>query len=127
MSAVYRARRADGQFEQTVALKILSAHLASPEFLRRFQTERQILATLRHPHITRLVDGGVSSAGDPFLITELIEGQTIDRFCDGARLPVAARLELLLQVCDAVDYAHRNLIVHRVSNRPTSWWTPRDR
>jgi non-specific serine/threonine protein kinase/serine/threonine-protein kinase len=113
MSAVYRARRADGQFEQTVALKILSAHLAGPEFLRRFQTERQILATLRHPHITRLVDGGVSSAGDPFLITELIEGQAIDRFCDGGRLPVAARLELLLQVCDAVDYAHRNLIVHR--------------
>jgi non-specific serine/threonine protein kinase/serine/threonine-protein kinase len=113
MSAVYRACRADGQFEQTVALKILPAHLAGPEFQRRFQKERQFLATLRHPHITHLVDGGVSSEGDPFLITELIEGQPIDRFCDSRRLPLAARLELLLQVCDAVDYAHRNLIVHR--------------
>ena len=113
MSAVYRAVRADGQFDQTVALKIMASHLAGPEFLRRFLTERQVLASLNHNHITRLLDGGVSSAGDPYLITELVEGQTIDRYCDERRLGVESRLLLFLQVSDAVDYAHRNLIVHR--------------
>src|SRR5437660_11571761 len=82
MSAVYRARRADGRFDQTVALKIMAAHPAAPEFLRRFETERQLLASLSHNNITRLLDGGVSSAGDPYLITEYVEGQTLDRYCD---------------------------------------------
>lgn len=113
MSSVYLARRADGQFEQTVALKIMAGYLTGPEFLRRFEIERQLLATLNHNNITRLLDGGVSSAGDPFLITEYVDGQPIDRWCDNRKLDVRARLKLFLQVCDAVDYAHRNLIVHR--------------
>ena len=113
MSSVYLARRADGQFEQTVALKIMAGYLTGPEFLRRFEIERQLLATLNHNNITRLLDGGVSSAGDPFLITEYVDGQPIDRWCDHRKLDVRARLKIFLQVCDAVDYAHRNLIVHR--------------
>jgi serine/threonine protein kinase len=113
MSSVYLARRADGQFEQTVALKIMAGYLSGPEFLRRFEIERQLLATLSHNNITRLLDGGVSSAGDPFLITEYIDGQPIDRWCDDRKLDIRSRLMIFLQVCDAVDYAHRNLIVHR--------------
>ena len=113
MSVVYRAERTDGRYEQTVALKIMAAFLAGPEFLRRFDTERQLLAALNHNHIARLLDGGVSSAGDPFLVTEYVHGQTIDRYCDEGKLNVESRLRIFLQVCDAVDYAHRNLIVHR--------------
>jgi serine/threonine protein kinase/tetratricopeptide (TPR) repeat protein len=113
MSSVYLARRADGQFDQTVALKIMAGYLTGPEFLRRFETERQLLASLNHNNITRLLDGGVSSAGDPFLITEYVDGQPIDRWCDDRKLDLKARLRIFLQVCDAVDYAHRNLIVHR--------------
>ncbi len=113
MSMVYRAERADGQFEQTVALKIMAAYLGGPEFLRRFETERQLLATLNHNNITRLLDGGVSSAGDPYLITEYIEGQPLDRYSDERKLDVDARLGIFHQVLEAVDYAHRNLIVHR--------------
>jgi serine/threonine protein kinase len=113
MSSVYLARRADGQFHQTAALKIMAGYLTGPEFLRRFETERQLLASLSHHNITRLLDGGVSSAGDPFLITEYIDGQPIDRYCDERKLDIKGRLRIFLQVCDAVDYAHRNLIVHR--------------
>jgi serine/threonine protein kinase len=113
MSAVYLAERADGQFSQTVALKIMAGYLAGPQFLRRFETERQLLATLQHHHITRLLDGGVSSSGDPYLITEYVQGQTLDRYCTQRNLGLEARLRLFLQICDAVDYAHRNLIVHR--------------
>ncbi|MBI5087048.1 MAG: protein kinase [Acidobacteria bacterium] len=113
MSVVYRACRADGGFEQTVALKVMAVYLSGPEFLRRFQVERQLLASLNHPHIARLLDGGVSSAGDPYLITELVEGEPLDRYCDERRLDVASRLRLFLQLCDAVEYAHRNLILHR--------------
>ncbi|MDP8979331.1 MAG: protein kinase [Acidobacteriota bacterium] len=113
MSVVYRAERADGPFEQTAALKIMAAFLAGPEFLRRFDTERRLLASLNHNHIARLLDGGVSSAGDPFLVTEYVHGQTIDGYCDQRKLDVGSRLRIFLQVCDAVDYAHRNLIVHR--------------
>ena len=113
MSAVYRAHRADGQFEQTVALKVMAPYLAGSEFLRRFETERQLLATLNHNNITRLIDGGVSSTGDPYLITEYVKGQTIDRYCDERGMTVPARLRIFLQVARAVDYAHRNLIVRR--------------
>jgi serine/threonine protein kinase len=113
MSAVYLAQRTDGQFEQTVALKVMAGHLAGPEFLRKFEGERQLLASLNHHHIIRLLDGGVSSEGAPYLIEEYVEGQAIDRHCDERKLSLAARIRMFLQVCDAVDYAHRNLIVHR--------------
>jgi len=112
-STVYKAARSDGQFEQTVALKIMAAHLGGPEFLRRFEIERQLMATLSHNNITRLLDGGVSSSGDPYLITEFVEGQPLDRYADLRKLDIDARLRLFLQVLEAVDYAHRNLIVHR--------------
>jgi len=82
MSVVYRAERADGQFEQTVALKVMAAYLTGPQFLRRFELERQLLASLSHNNIARLLDGGLSSNGDPFLITEYVDGQAVDRYCD---------------------------------------------
>jgi serine/threonine protein kinase len=113
MSAVYLARRVDGQFEQTVALKVLAAHLAGEEFAQRLRVERQLLANLTHPNITRLLDGGVSAAGDPYLVMEYVEGQLLDRYCDHAKLTIQARIRLFLQVCEAVDFAHRNLVLHR--------------
>jgi serine/threonine protein kinase len=113
MSTVYLAERADGQFEQTVALKVMAAYLSGPEFLRRFQSEGRMLASLHHPNITKLFDGGVSPAGEPFLILEYVDGESLDCYCDRRKLPIEARLRIFVQVCDAVDYAHRNLILHR--------------
>src|ERR1039457_31663 len=113
MGTVYLAHRADGHFEQQVALKVVSAHLRSQFFTERFRTERQILAQLNHPNITRLLDGGVSADGDPYLVMEYVDGRPIHQFCDTRQLPVADRIRLLLPVCSAVEYAHRNLIVHR--------------
>jgi len=113
MSAVYLAERADGQFQQTVALKVMAGCLADRDFFRRFEAERQFLAALSHHNITRLLDGGLSSNGDPFLVTEYVDGEALDRYCEQRALGVDARLRIFLQVCEAVDYAHRNLIVHR--------------
>lgn len=112
MSVVYRAQRRDGQFEQTVALKVLAAHLVAPPFLRRFDRERQLLASLNHHHIAKLLDGGVSQAGEPYLVTEFIDGSMIDRYADEHRLDLRGRVRLVLQVSEALDYAHRHLIVH---------------
>src|SRR5580658_9918772 len=92
MSVVYRAQRADGQFEQTVALKVMAAYLTGPEFLHRFEMERQLLATLNHHNIARLLDGGISSNGDRFLITEYVDGQTLERYCDERKLGIDGRL-----------------------------------
>jgi serine/threonine protein kinase len=113
MSSVYLAERLDGLLDRNVALKVLGAHLAGAEFARRFQNEGQILAALRHPHITTVLDGGISASGHPYLAMEYVEGQSLDSYCDGHALDIQARLRLFLQVCDAVDYAHRNLILHR--------------
>ncbi|HLJ47366.1 MAG TPA: serine/threonine-protein kinase [Bryobacteraceae bacterium] len=113
MGTVYLAQRADGEFEQQVALKMVSPHLRSQLFTERFRAERQILAQLSHPNITRLLDGGVGENGDPYLAMEYVDGQPLDRYCDELRLTVPGRIRLLLQVCSAVEYAHRNLIVHR--------------
>ena len=79
MGAVYLAKRVDGQFDQLVALKVIAAHLGGAGLVRRFQTERQLLASLNHPNITRLLDGGVTSSGDPYLVMEYVEGRTLDR------------------------------------------------
>jgi eukaryotic-like serine/threonine-protein kinase len=111
-SVVYRAERRDGKFEQTVALKVMAAFLSGPDFLRKFETERQLLAALNHPGIAHLLDGG-TSAGDPWLAMEYVEGERLDHYCGRHELGVEARLRLFLQVCDAVEYAHRRLIVHR--------------
>ncbi|NBB72204.1 MAG: protein kinase [Bacteroidetes bacterium] len=113
MGRVYLATRADGQFEQHVALKLLQAGFPSEERAQRFRAERQILATLSHPHIAQLFDGGVTEDGQPYFVMEYVDGQPIDAYCDAHRLPIDARLRLFLDVCAAVQYAHRNLIVHR--------------
>jgi len=113
MGAVYLAHRADGQFQQTVAVKIMAAHLVEGDFLRKFHSERQLLASLNHPNITRLLDGGVSTSGTPYLVMEYVDGKPLDVYCDTLKLDVDQRLRLFLQICEAVDYAHRNMVVHR--------------
>ena len=113
MGVVYRARRADGQFEQEGALKVLGRDVPGAQSLSRFLAERQILARLSHPHIARLLDGGVTDAARPFYVMEYVDGMPIDAYCDAARLDVRARLRLFLKVCDAVQSAHQSLVVHR--------------
>jgi predicted Ser/Thr protein kinase len=112
MGLVYRARREDRQFEQTVALKVLRSVARTESARARFRTERQILAQMQHPHIAALHDGGVSAEGEPYLVMEYVDGEPLDRYCDRQRLSIHARLALFSQVLDAVEYAHRNLIVH---------------
>ncbi len=112
MGAVYLAERDDDEFLQQVAIKVARG-LLDPERVRQFRTERQILAWLEHPNIARLLDGGTTADGLPYLVMEHVEGQPIDAYCNQARLDVTARLRLFLDVCDAVSHAHRSLIVHR--------------
>lgn len=113
MGTVYLAARADGAFEQRVAVKLLHAGAAASELLRRFENERRILARLEHPHIARLLDGGAAADGTPYLVMEYVDGQPIDEYCRQRGLPVRERLELLRTVCAAVHHAHQNLVVHR--------------
>ncbi len=113
MGTVWLAARADGQFEQQVALKLIKRGMDSEEVQNRFLRERQILARLEHPGIAHLLDGGVSEDGRPWFAMEFVPGSPITAYCDHNRLTVAARLRLFVQVCRAVGYAHRNLIVHR--------------
>lgn len=108
---VYAAERADGTYQQQVALKIL--HFDAIERRDRFESERQILAGLEHPHIARLLDGGISVDGHPYMVMEFVDGLPLIAWCRKERLPLSARLDLFLQICDAVDYAHRHLVVHR--------------
>jgi eukaryotic-like serine/threonine-protein kinase len=113
MGEVWLARRADGQHEQTTALKILSPYLAAPDSVHRFRRERELLARLEHPNIARLLDGGMSSQGEPYLVMEYVEGVRLDRYCDQQRLSVRERVQLFLKVCAAVNAAHQYLVVHR--------------
>jgi serine/threonine-protein kinase len=114
MGTVYLAERVDPDLPLRVALKVLRPGLeAEPEFHRRFASERRILASLEHPHIARLLDGGVLSSGAPWFAMELVEGEPLVRYCDRRRLSVEQRLGLFGQVCNAVQHAHRNLVVHR--------------
>ena len=113
MGVVYLAERADDQYRKRVALKLLRRGMDDPHLVRRFLEERQILATLDHPNIAKLLDGGVTGDGLPWFAMEYVEGEPIDRYCGARALPVDDRLRLFLDVCDAVQYAHRNLIVHR--------------
>ena len=113
MGVVYLAYRADREFQQRVALKVLKPGLDSEEVIRRFRTERQILAALDHPNITRLLDGGTTEQGHPYFVMEYVEGRPIDVYCREHGLTVRRRLELFLSVCSAVELAHRNLVVHR--------------
>ncbi len=113
MGAVYLAERDDAQFSHRVAIKILAHAVGSPEAVARFRDERQILAALEHPHIVRLLDGGSTEDDLPYLVMEHIEGTTITRYAEQHRLSVRARIELVRQVCGALQYAHQNLVVHR--------------
>ncbi|HXJ92814.1 MAG TPA: serine/threonine-protein kinase [Terriglobia bacterium] len=114
MGLVYLANRADQQFQQQVAIKLMHAGFGqSPEMLRRFRAERQILANLDHPNIARLLDGGITPEGAPYLVMEYVDGVVIDEYCQRNPLPAAELLQLFRTVCGAVEYAHRNLVVHR--------------
>ena len=113
MGQVFRGRRADGQYESEVAIKLVRTACESPSVNKRFLAERQILAGLVHPGIARLLDGGATEEGVPYLVMELIDGEPIDGYCSAKELPLRARLELFLAACDAVSYAHRHLVVHR--------------
>lgn len=113
MGTVFLAERDDPQLRQRVALKLLRSTVPVAFLVRRFLAERQILASLDHPNIARLFDGGITADGLPWFAMEYVEGVSIDRFCADRRLDVAARLELFLRVCEAVQFAHRNLVVHR--------------
>ena len=113
MGAVWLAERADGQFDQRVALKLVKRGMDTDEILARFRRERQILARLEHPNIARLLDGGVSEDGRPYFAMEYVPGVSITAYCDKRRASVEERLRHFVPVCRAIEYAHRNLIVHR--------------
>lgn len=113
MGAVYLGVRADDQYQKRVAIKLVKQGMDSAGILRRFRTERQILAGLDHPNIARLLDGGTTDEGLPYFVMDYIEGLPIDDYCDTNRLTTAERLTLFRRVCSAVQYAHQNLIVHR--------------
>jgi eukaryotic-like serine/threonine-protein kinase len=113
MGDVYRAVRDDDQYHAEVAIKLMRADVRHPDAERRFRNERQILAGLDHHNIARLLDGGATANGLPYVVMELVSGEPIDRFCGAHELAVRERVQLFLQVCAAVSYAHQHLVVHR--------------
>ena len=113
MGVVYLAERADGQFDKKVAVKLIRPGMDTGEIMQRFELERHTLASLEHPNIARLLDAGTTEDGQPYLVMEYVQGERIDVYCESRRLDTSARLRLLVTVCDAVQYAHRNLLVHR--------------
>jgi eukaryotic-like serine/threonine-protein kinase len=112
MGSVYRAVR-DDEFTKDVAIKVVKRGMDSDAIVRRFRTERQILATLEHPNIARLLDGGTTDDGRPYFVMECIAGQPVTEYCRQRRLTVDDRLRLFRTICDAVEHAHRNLVIHR--------------
>ena len=113
MGEVWRARRADALYEKEVAIKLVRVGFDTDFILQRFKAERQILATLEHPNITRLIDGGVTDDAQPYLVMELVDGRPIDEYCEARGLSTGERLRLFREVCAAVSYAHQRLLVHR--------------
>jgi serine/threonine protein kinase/tetratricopeptide (TPR) repeat protein len=113
MGDVYLAERADDEYQQRVAIKLVRSGVYSAQVQSRLRMERQILARLEHPNIARLLDGGRAPDGTPYLVMEYIDGEPIDRYCDRHRLDLNARIALVRTVCKAVHYAHQNLVVHR--------------
>src|SRR5260370_38674251 len=113
MGEVYRAVRADGTYEKQVAIKLVQSGLSTDYFLARFKNERQILASLDHPNIARLIDGGSTEEGLPYVVMEFIEGQRIDEYCEQHRLNIPERLKPFCTVGSAGQYPHKNLVVHR--------------
>lgn len=113
MGNVYLAERASGDFDHTVAIKVIKHRLISPEIVERFRSERQILANLNHPNIARLFDGGETEDGAPYFVMEFVDGEPMNHWLRGNAPNLADRLSVFRQVCDAVQAAHQNLIVHR--------------
>ena len=113
MGVVYLGERADGEYRKQVAIKLITSNRGDGAVIRRFRRERQILAQFEHPGIARLLDGGATSEGQPYFVMEYIEGLPLPVYCQARELPVAGRLALFLEVCDAVAHAHQRLIVHR--------------
>ncbi len=113
MGTVYRGVRSDDEYEQRVAIKLIKSGAITADLRARFYKERQTLAQLEHPYITRLIDGGTTDENVPYLVMEHVDGLAIDKYCDEKRLGVVARLEIFNAVCEAVHFAHRNLVVHR--------------
>lgn len=113
MGVVYRAVRADGMYDIQVAVKLMRSGLSTDFFISRFRNERQILAGLEHPNIARLIDGGVTEEGLPYVVLEFVSGMPIDEYCARHDLPISDRLRLFRTVCSAVQDAHQNLVVHR--------------
>jgi non-specific serine/threonine protein kinase/serine/threonine-protein kinase len=113
MGSVYLGERDDGEFLQRAAIKIVRGGFGTGFLLERFREERRILASLEHPNIARLLDGGTTGAGLPYVVMEYVEGEPIDRYCAERRLSLRARLAIFQQVCAAVQYAHQHLVIHR--------------
>jgi len=113
IGAVYLAARDDEQYQKHVAIKLVKRGMDSDQVLARFRYERQILANLDHPYIARLLDGGTTTEGRPFFVMEYIEGKPVNEYCRSEGLDVRARCRLFLNICEAVAYAHRSLVVHR--------------
>jgi serine/threonine protein kinase/Tfp pilus assembly protein PilF len=113
MATVYLAARSDAQYRKLVAIKLLTSGFDSPEIMRRFRNERQTLAALDHPNIVKLLDGGTTPEGVPYLVMDYVEGVAIDEYCDGHKLCISERLRLFRTVCAAVEYAHQKGAIHR--------------
>src|SRR5581483_3528730 len=113
MGAVYLAVRADDEYKKRVAIKLIKRGMDTDDILRRFRNERQILASLNHPNIARLLEGGTTDDGLPYFVMEYIEGLPLLDYCDAQRLSTVERLQLFSKICAAVQHAHQNLVVHR--------------
>jgi TolB-like protein/tRNA A-37 threonylcarbamoyl transferase component Bud32 len=113
MGTVYLAARADGYFEKEVAIKLLNSGFETEEMVRRFQSERQVLARLDHPNIARLLDAGITDDGAQYFVMEYVEGVPVTQFLEQGNAPISTRLELFLEICSAVEAAHANSVVHR--------------
>lgn len=113
MGSVYLATRADSEFQKRVAIKLIKRGMDTDFIIKRFRNERQILASLDHPHIARLLDGGTTDDGLPYFVMEYVEGEPLYRYCDARRSTLGERLELFRRVCSAVHYAHQNMVIHR--------------
>ena len=113
MATVYLALRADDQYRKRVAIKLVKKGVDLDEIPRRFRNERQTLAALDHPNIVKLLDGGSTPEGSPYLVMDYVQGMPITDYCDSRRLSITERLELFRMVCGAVHYAHQNLVIHR--------------
>ena len=113
MGVVFRALRADDHYLKSVAIKLMKTEFSSRVNLMRFRVERQVLASLEHPNIARLLDGGATDKGMPYVVLELVEGQAIDLYCDARKLSILDRVTLFQSVCEAVHFAHQHLVIHR--------------